>query len=133
MDNNLKITNLSDLRDYAKGEIVELPPFSESQPFVVRMKRPSMLALVKAGKIPNSLLGSANQLFVSDTEVLFDEGNDKALSQTFDIIDIMCEAAFIEPTFQQIKEAGVELTDDQYMFVFNYCQNGVRALQGFRQ
>lgn len=133
MDNNLKITSIEELKHYAEGEIIELPPFSESQPFVVRMKRPSMLALVKAGKIPNSLLGSANQLFASDTEAMFDESNDRALSETFDIIDIMCEAAFLEPTFEQIKSAGIELTDDQYMFVFNYCQNGVRALQGFRQ
>lgn len=133
MDNNLKITSIEELKHYAEGEIIELPSFSESQPFVVRMKRPSMLALVKAGKIPNSLLGSANQLFASDTEAMFDESNDKALSETFDIIDIMCEAAFLEPTFEQIKSAGIELTDDQYMFVFNYCQNGVRALQGFRQ
>ena len=133
MDNNLKITSVKELQEYAQGEVIELPPFSETQPFVVRMKRPSMLALVKAGKIPNTLLGSANQLFASDTEVLFDESNEKAMSQTFDIIDIMCEAAFIEPSFKEIKDAGIELTDEQYMFIFNYCQNGVRALKGFRQ
>lgn len=128
-----EITSIQELKNYAMGEVVELPAFSESQPFVVRMKRPSMLALVKLGKIPNSLLSAANKLFTADTEAMFDESNENALSQMFDIMDVMCEAAFVEPTFQQIKEAGLELTDDQYMFIFNYCQNGVKALESFRQ
>jgi hypothetical protein len=54
------------------------------------------------------------------------------LTKYFDLFDVMCEASFVEPTYKQIKEAGVELTDEQYMFVFGYAQNGVRQLQSFR-
>ena len=132
MENTMNITSIEQLRSYANGEVIELPAFSELQPLVVRMKRPSMLALVKSGKIPNTLLTAANKLFTSDTEAMFDDSNEQALSQMFDIMDIMCDAAFIEPTFQQIKEANIDLTDDQYMFIFNYCQNGVKALESFR-
>lgn len=130
---DMNITSIKDLQAYANGEVVELPAFSESQPFRARIKRPSMMAMVKGGRIPNSLMKAANQLFTSDTDELFDPNNNQALSQMFDLMDIMCDAAFIEPTFSQIKEAGVELTDDQYMFIFNYCQNGVKALESFRQ
>lgn len=129
----MKITSIEELRSYANGEVVELPAFSETQPFYARIKRPSMMALVKSGKIPNSLLSAANKLFTADTETMFDESNEQALSQMFDIMDVMCEAAFVEPTYQQIREAGISLTDDQYTFIFSYCQNGVKALESFRQ
>lgn len=130
---DMNTTSIIDLQTYAHGQVIELPAFAEGQPFIARLKRPSMMALVKTGRIPNSLLKAANQLFTSDTEELFDSDNSQALSQMFDLMDILCDAAFVEPTFTQIKEAGVELTDDQYMFIFNYCQNGVKALESFRQ
>mgnify|MGYP003291494415 CR=1 FL=1 len=31
-----------------------------------------------------------------------------------------------------LKEAGIELTDEQMMFIFGYSQNGVRQLESFR-
>lgn len=129
----MKITNITDLQNYAKGQVIELPAFAEGQPFVARLKRPSLMALVKSGRIPNTLLKAANQLFTSDTEELFDSDNSEALSQMFDLMDILCDASFVEPTYTQIKDAEINLTDDQYMFIFNYCQNGVKALESFRQ
>ena len=48
----LKVTRIEDLKEYAKGQVVELPPFAEGQPLVVRMSRPSMLAMVEKGRIP---------------------------------------------------------------------------------
>lgn len=129
----MKLTSITDLEAYAKGQVIELPAFAEGQPFVARLKRPSLMALVKSGRIPNTLLKAANQLFTSDTEELFDSDNSQALSQMFDLMDILCDASFVEPTYTQIKEAEINLTDDQYMFIFNYCQNGVKALESFRQ
>ena len=35
--------------------------------------------------------------------------------------------------YDDLKEAGVKLTDEQMMFVFNYTQNGVEALESFRE
>lgn len=130
---DMKITSITDLQAYANGQVIELPAFAEGQPFVARLKRPSLMALVKSGRIPNPLLKAANQLFTSDTEELFDSDNSQALSQMFDLMDILCDASFVEPTYTQVKEAGIDLTDDQYTFIFNYCQNGVKALDSFRQ
>ena len=128
-----QITSIEALRKYAQGDIVELPPFAEGMPFVARIQRPSLMNLVKQGKIPNSLLKNANELFSSGIDGAFDEDNEAALSQMFEIMDTICEASFLEPTYQQIKEAGVQLTDEQLMFIFNYSQAGVRALESFRQ
>ena len=89
-----------------------------------------MLVLIKSGKIPNSLIKTASQLFAEgmpDTEA-----DDKAMTNLFDILDRVAEACLVEPTYQQIKEAGMELSDDQYMFIFNYTQRGVKALESFR-
>ena len=125
----LAITPIADLVKASQGTLVELPPFVEGQRFVARLKRPSMLALVREGKIPNSLIGTANELFANGK---FDTDDSSAMKNLFDVLDTICEACFVEPTYKQLKDNGVELTDDQYMFVFNYTQNGVRALRSFR-
>ena len=124
----MEITNLQQLQTYAQGQVVQFPDFAEGQPFVARIKRPSMLALAKANKIPNSLLHTANNMF-SGRGV---KKKDSALSDLFQVLDVLCEACFVEPTFSQIKEAGVQLTDEQLMFVFKYSQEGVKALDSFR-
>lgn len=124
-----KITSLDQLKQYAAGQVIELPAFSEDQPFVARIKRPSMLALAKANKIPNSLLLTANNLFAGAG---VDKKKPEALKDVFSVLDVICEACFVEPTYQELREAGVELTDEQYMFLFNYTQRGVRALDNFR-
>ena len=133
MKNNSKVTSLATLEGYAKGDLVELPPFSEGQPFVARLKRPSLMVMVKQGKIPNSLLQSANELFTTGLEGAFDEDNKEALSQLFDMMDLICEASFVEPTYAEIKSTGLELTDEQLMFIFSYSQRGVKALESFRE
>lgn len=126
----LPITPLESLQEYARGAVVQLPSFSEDQPFVARLRRPSMMTLAKSGKIPNSLLNTANSLFMGKG---IDSNNEGALKEVLSIVDILCDAAFVEPTYSQLKEAGVELTDEQYMAVFNYTQQGVKALEPFRE
>ena len=125
----MKITSLSQLTKYTEGQVVELPSFAEGQPFVARIRRPSMLALAKSGKIPNSLLSTANGLFLGSGKGKTD---DRYLQEVFDVLDVVCDACFIEPTWKELQEAGIELTDDQYMFIFNYTQTGVKALEPFR-
>ena len=124
-----EVTSISQLNEYAKGQLVELPSFGEGQPFFARLRRPSMLALAKSGKIPNSLLATANRMFDSS----LDTKNENMLKDFYTVIETILEAAFVEPTYQEIKDAGVQLSDDQLIFVFNYTQQGVRALDQFRQ
>ena len=128
----LKVTSIEELMEVAKGTIVELPPFAPGHPFVARLRRPSMLVLAKRGKIPNSLLTSANTLFESGASAGFDSMDEDMMSKCFEVFDIICEASFVEPTYRELKAAGVELTDEQYMFVFGYSQNGVAGLESFR-
>ena len=123
-----EVTSISQLNEYAKGQLVELPSFGEGQPFFARLRRPSMLALAKSGKIPNSLLATANRMFDSS----LDTKNENMLKDFYMVMETILEASFVEPTYQEIKDAGVQLSDDQMIFVFNYTQQGVRALDQFR-
>ena len=124
----LKVTSIEQLKQACEA-VVELPPFAEGTGFVAKLRRPSLMNMVKTGKIPNQLLTYANSLFVKGGVNAQDLD---ALSGIMDIMEIMCEACFVEPTYQEIKDAGIELTDEQMMFIFNYSQNGVRALSKFR-
>lgn len=123
-------SNVVDLKRYVGGAVIQLPDFGPGQPFYARLKRPSMLALVKSGKIPNALLTTANELFTNKAGVNTEDK--EMLSDLFGVMDAICEASLLEPTYQELKENGIELTDEQLMFIFNYSQTGVKALNSFR-
>lgn len=131
----LKVTSIAELKKMANGEVVELPGFTDGTTFVARLKRPSMLAMAKTGKIPNNLLGAANKLFIGVGNVLNQnnsKANSDALAELFDIIEIICEECFVEPTYKDLKDNGIELTDQQKLAVFTYTQRGVKSLESFR-
>lgn len=125
-----EITSLTSLEQYAQGQIVQLPDFAENQPFIVRLRRPSLMVLIKSGKIPNALLATANSLFTGDGKAVKDPS---AFSEVVGVLDVICEASFLEPSWEELKQVGIELTDQQYMAVFNYSQQGIKALDSFRK
>lgn len=132
MAKELKVTTISELKTYAEGSVVELPPFAEGMPFVARLRRPSLMVLIKNGKIPNELLKEANDLFMGRKDTKSKGNDENEIKDMLDILRAICEASFIEPTWEDIQKSGIELTDDQYTFVFNYSQRGVKALKSFR-
>lgn len=131
-DESMKVTSISDLHSYASGTVVRLPDFGDGQPFVARMRRPSMLVLAKSGKIPNTLLNVASELFAKGGSGL-DTDNVNMLGDMYDICHIICESALVEPTMAEIEGAGMELSDEQLMAIFNYTQAGIKALEPFRK
>lgn len=125
-------TTLSELEKYAGGAVVQLPDFADGMPLYVRMRRPSMLDMIAAGKIPNPLVDVAMKLFVRGGKGVptDDAGQIKNLIELF---HLFCEVCFVEPTYQQIKEAGLELNDEQLVSVSNFVQGGTKALERFRR
>lgn len=128
----MNITSITDLHRYASGTVVRFPDFAEGQPFIARVRRPSMLVLAKSGKIPNTLLTTASELFAKGGAAL-DSDDKNMLSNFYDTCRIICEAALIQPTLAEIEGAGMFLSDDQLMAIFNYTQTGVKALNSFRK
>lgn len=131
-DAPMSITTLADLQSYAAGTIVRFPDFAEGQPFVARVRRPSMLVLAKQGKIPNTLLTAAGELFSKGGSGM-DVDNENMLSDIYGICEVIARASLIQPTYDEIQQAGMELSDNQIMAIFNYTQNGVKALESFRK
>ena len=129
---NIKVTSIDQLKIMSGGEIVKLPPFVQGQDFYAKLRRPSMLKLVQSGQIPNSLLRTANMLFSGGVNEELDR-DDEFMKDMFDLIDVLAGAVFVEPSWSELKQAGIELTDEQYMFIFNYTQEGVKQLEPFRE
>lgn len=129
---NIKVTSIDQLKLMSGGEIVKLPPFVQGQDFYAKLRRPSMLKLVQSGQIPNSLLRTANMLFSGGVNEELDR-DDEFMKDLFDLIDVLAEAVFVEPSWSELKQAEIELTDEQYMFIFNYTQEGVKQLEPFRE
>lgn len=123
-----EVTSLADLQVYAQGQVVELPGFFSEEPFVVRLRRPSLLALTKSGKIPNALLSAANELFTGNQ----DKSDPVDLSEIMGVLEVICESALLEPTYKDVVDAGLTLTDEQYTAIFNFSQRGIKALEPFR-
>jgi hypothetical protein len=127
----LEITDIETLVKSASGEVVQLPSFTESVPFIARVKRPSLLGLVKSNKIPNNLLVKTNELFIQDGAG-FDTEDSNMMKDLCDVLETIAGETLVEPSYDDLKAAGVELTDEQLMALFNYSQRGVVALESFR-
>lgn len=129
-ENGLKITSIEEIKKFNDGNVVRLPDFSEDQPFVARLKRVSMLKLAGEGKIPNPLMEVANNMFL-DGATKLDREDNEMLKSVFELCDIFAKASLVEPSYEEITKAGYTLTDNQYLAIFNYCQNGVDAIKPF--
>lgn len=124
-------TTIAQMQQYAKGTLLKLPDFDDGQPFVARVKRPSMLALMKNGTIPNSLLAAANALFTGTAQDR-SANDDELYKDVAQVTDIVAAACLLSPTYEEITNAGLQLTDEQLFALFNYTQGGVKALEPFR-
>ena len=128
----MKVTNLKDLKNIAKGEVVELPSFSET-PFIARLRQPSLVGLVANGKMPNHLVGLATALFNADSDKVNKiTETQKGIKELYELMLVVAEECLVEPTMADIKEAGLELSDIQLTAIFNYSQRGAKVLESFR-
>jgi hypothetical protein len=128
----MKVTNLKDLKNIAKGEVVELPSFSET-PFVARLRQPSLVGLVANGKMPNHLVGLATALFNADNDKVNKiTETQKGIKELYELMLVVADECLMEPTLKDIQEAGLELSDIQLTSIFNYSQRGSKVLQSFR-
>jgi hypothetical protein len=125
----LKVTSLEDLKKMAEYDVIELPKFKQEMPFIAKVKRVSLLNLVRKGIIPNKLLSAAEELFYGKTS---NKGNVDIKALT-DVMFIMAENTLVEPSIKDLEEVGLELTDEQLVALFNYSQKGVEELESFRK
>lgn len=130
----LKVMDIATIKEYADGAVIELPPFSTGQPFVARVRRPSMLRLVNDGTFSNPLLETVNVLFNGEPEDRKKQNEDpEKMKDLYNVLDILAESMLVEPTKKELEENGLELTDEQLMFLYMYQQRGALMLKSFRR
>ena len=123
----MAVTSIEKLKKIAQGQEVELQGWDE-EPFVCVLKRPSLLGLVENGDIPNPLLHAAYILFNGSNNPK-DQVNLKEMN---DLYRIIAKAAMVSPTYEQLEEIGLELTDMQLLEIYRFTQLGVKSLISFR-
>ncbi|WP_143314194.1 hypothetical protein [Clostridium sp. HBUAS56017] len=128
--NEFKVTSLDDIKKIAEGEIVPLQGFYRKEPFVVRLKRPSLLSLAAGKQIPNQLLNTAYTLFYGSNQP---GKNDNNIANNAEIYKIVAKSALVEPSYDELEKAGVSLTDTQLIEIWQFSQFGVTALNNFRK
>ena len=130
----MNITSLDQLQAIKQTEVIELPAFEDGTPLNVEVKKPNMMQLIAAGKIPNTLLSSAMELFNGRAGEKMQKAADNAgdLKDLVGLMNVIAEASLIKPTYKEIKKIGIELTDNQLLGLLMYSQGGIKALENFR-
>lgn len=130
----MQITTIEQLQAVKKTQIIELPGFDDGTPFICEVKKPNMMQLISSGKIPNSLLAVAMDLFNNNGGKTMKkaETDAKSLKELVGMMNIIADSTLLNPSYETLKKAGIELNDDQLMALLIFSQNGVKALENFR-
>ena len=115
------------LSELAQGTEIELPGFAAEETISVRLRRPSLMLLAAEGKIPNTLLASVEDLFEKGDK------NTVSFKERAEIFRIVATASLVSPSWEELQNAGVNLTDLQLLYIYNFSQTGVDTLRRFRE
>ncbi len=126
----MSVTSIEQFKKYAGGSEVELPGFVSGENITVRLRRPSIMAMMADG-IPNPLLGVAAEVFNGGLRSASQSAD--GLKSTGELMQVYARAALVEPTYEQLEQAGVQLTDDQLTAIYSYVLTGVDRLKRFRE
>lgn len=122
-----EILNIEELKKMAMP-IIEIPNFDNTGTIKVRVQKPRLLTMAKEGKIPNHLLGVANELITGETSRK-KEGSVK-IKDVADMLELYCKACLVEPTYEEFKDI---ITDEQMFAIFDWGMDGIEELENFRE
>lgn len=122
----VKITPLADIQRQAADRIVQLSGFVKEESFNAKLRRLSLLDLAESGSIPNELLGAVSQLYAKGVQGI------SSVEETAKVFRFIAQKALIAPTWDELTDAGVILTDDQLLDIYLYTVGGVERLKTFR-
>lgn len=122
------ITNIETIR--SKHGIAEyrLPGWDADEEFVCKLRRPSATGLAAAvGHVPNPLLGVVAEMFMAGPKAVAKIPAD----QQAQALQAIARYALVEPTYDQLADAGVDLTDNQYHAIYAFALGGAIGLARF--
>jgi hypothetical protein len=124
--------NIDDFRNKALKEI-DIPGFFDGdEPIKIKVKKPSMMAMMAQGKIPNTLMDAATQLTGENKNIKPENINlnDDSLQEIGKLMELYCIACMVEPTYEDIKDI---MTDEQITKIFEFATGGGEKLKSFRK
>ena len=116
--------------------IIKIDGFEPNEKIEVRIKPASMLGMIAAGKLPNNLLQTVDDLFISKGnkkskgKVYTSDMNPDVLKMVMEMIDTICRDCMVEPLFDDIK---MFMTDTQKMQIMSESTGTVNAVIPFIQ
>lgn len=122
----LKVTTIDEIRQRTAEQVQELPGFGDGEPFVAKLRRVSLLDMAKSGDIPNELLGTVSELYNKGATGV------KGLADVAKSYHFIAEKSLVEPSYQELTDAGLTLTDSQLLGIYLYSVGGAAALKTFR-
>ena len=125
------MSNIVNLKDaaarYAVQEL-EISGWGPRETITVRAKRPTLYAMAAMGFIPNPLMGAMQAMLSGDVKKV--EAVD--LKKQADCVIAMARYALVEPTYDQMTDAGLTLNDDQLMELYMFALGGLDRVAAFR-
>ena len=116
--------------------IIKIDGFEPNEKIEVRIKPASMLGMIAVGKLPNNLLQTVDDLFISKGnkkskgKVDTSDMNPDELKMVMEMIDTICRDCMVEPLFDDIK---MFMTDAQKMQIMSESMGTVNAVIPFIQ
>lgn len=108
---------------------LEISGWGSGESITVKARRPSLYNMAAMGFIPNPIMGAMQAMF-SGVTAKVDAVDARKQGEC---VIAMAKYALVEPTYQQIEEAGLKLTDDQLMEIYTFAIGGAAALAAFRK
>lgn len=94
----------------------------------VKARRPGLYNMASMGFIPNPILGAMQALFSGDPRQI----NAVDAKKQGECITQIAKYALVEPTYQEILDAGLELTDLQLTDLYQFALAGPARYAAFR-
>lgn len=125
----MSVTSLEAIRAANAVQEITLSGWEGAEPFVCRVRRPRLYEMAAAGEIPNPLLPVVEELFMRNTAALAK----RDVAEQSKALLALAELTLVEPTVNEIHEAGATLTDDQLLEIYTFVLGGAASLAGFRE
>ena len=126
-----KISNPRDMKDVAYP-VIDISGWDDNK-IRVRLRKVSLMAMVKEGKLPNELLSLVVDLSSGKIGDTLDNMGAEQMKQFYDLLLIVAKESLVSPTYEEIIKEVESLPEQTLVDIWLYNLYGLRALENFRK
>ena len=124
----MAITSMNEIMQAAAPQEITISGFAPGTEITVLARRPSFYTMLAAGAAPNPLIPEMEKLFVRRDR----SGHARPSEEFARTLVFIAQETLAEPSYAQLRENGIELTDDQLTEISLFATAGAEALRSFR-